>query len=438
MCSMKRIAIGAALAMSPVATIAQDAASNSAANAQADPYATIDARLPPDAQAAVTGINAFSIDLYRLGLRDGTNLFLSPASVSTAVALAYRGAAGRTADELRKVLHYAALPDAYFRASAAVFATMTFSGNGRLLQAGNAIWVQDGMPLKPDYLADIATSMKAGVQRTDFAADPEKSRVDINRAVATATHDRVARLLEPGVVTHETRGVLVNTIYWKGRWQHPFPADATLNEPFWRLGGGTQSTRLMHQRGSFVVVERNGVQAITLPYVGGEVDMTILLPRAATGLPKLEAGLTGDELARWFAMVDHAAPRDSILTLPRMHLEWQRDLKDTLIAMGAPTPFGDDADFTGMVTFPYPGSRAGEIGLKISHVIHQARLDVDEQGAEAAAATAVMDVAVTAMRRGPPPPPPIVFRANRPFFFLLRDRRTGLILFMGRYVAPPT
>ena len=120
-----------------------------------------------------------------------------------------------------------------------------------------------------------------------------------------------------------------------------------------------------------------------------------------------------------------------------MHLEWRRDLVPTLQALGTRTGFGDNADFSGMAAAPFPGEAPGAIGLKITKVIHQTYLDVDEQGSEVAAATAVlMDMIVTGARRGPPPPPPFVFRADRPFIFLLRDRRTNLILFMGRYVTP--
>jgi serpin B len=195
----------------------------------------------------------------------------------------------------------------------------------------------------------------------------------------------------------------------------------------------------MHQRDRFSVVERGGVQAIELPYVGEEVSMVVFLPHSPRGSPKFEAGLTDQGFKGWFAALDAAEPRDTSLTLPKMHLEWQNDLSGTLADMGAPTAFGDEADFSGMAIFPYPGSAEDEAGLKISHVIHKACLDVDEEGAEAAAATAVeagADMIVTGLSGGPPPPPPIIFRADRSFLFVLRDERTGLILFMGRYVAP--
>jgi serpin B len=163
----------------------------------------------------------------------------------------------------------------------------------------------------------------------------------------------------------------------------------------------------------------------------------VLLPDGSSGLSQFEKKLTDGELKRWLSDLDAAVPRDTIVTLPKMHLKWRSDLVPTLEALGATTAFGDDADFSGMAVEPFPGEVPGAIGLKIKKVIHQTFLDVDEQGSEAAAATAVlMDVIVTGARRGPPPPPPFVFRADKPFLFFLRDRRTNLILFMGRYVTP--
>jgi len=434
---LKSIGYLAALAaFLAVPAVAQDAAPPPASEPA---NATIAANLPPDAQSAVSGINAFSVDLYKRTLVPDENLFISPASVSTAMALAYRGAAGTTADELRTVLHYGAAPDAYFRASAAVFASMNFSGNGRTLQTANAIWIQQGMPLRPDYLADVQSFMKAGLSQTDFARDPERSRRDINAWVAASTRDRITNLLRPEDLSKDTSAVLVNAIYWKGRWLGTFDKNDTKPDPFTRLDGSKVTTPLMHQRANFSVVERSGVKAIDLPYLGNEASLTVFLPNSPNGLQKFEQKLTAADLTAWFAALDASKMRDTVLTLPKMHLEWRKDLADTLVAMGAGTAFAKKADFSGMVTFPYPGANPDAVGLRIARVIHKSWLDVDEEGAEAAAATAVVmeDIMVSGRRADePPPPPPIIFRADKPFLLVLRDNRTGLILFMGRYVGP--
>jgi serpin B len=191
----------------------------------------------------------------------------------------------------------------------------------------------------------------------------------------------------------------------------------------------------MTVRGEYRATERGGTKAIEIPFVGDEVAMVVLLPKNAPGLQRLERELTPAEFARWVDRLEAAHSRNTVLTLPRMRLRWRQDLASTLSAMGAPTPFGDDAGFSGIAAMPYPGEIANAIGLKIKRVIHQTFFDLDEHGAEAAAATAVvMEVVVSG--RSAAPPPPFVFRADHPFLFMLRDRRTGAILFMGRYVTP--
>lgn len=192
---------------------------------------------------------------------------------------------------------------------------------------------------------------------------------------------------------------------------------------------------LMHQFGHFQALRRGSVSAIQLPYKGGEVALVAFLPDAHDGLPRFEEKLTAKDLAKWFDALDRTEPRETRLTLPRLKLRWGRDLADTLKAMGAPLAFSDDADFSGMANLPYPGGDPAEIGLKISHVIHEATVEVDETGSEASAATAVF-VIISSRRIGPPPQPPFVFRADKPFLFALRDLRTGLALFVGRYVRP--
>jgi len=402
-----------------------------------EPIRTIAAVIGADAKAAVAGINAFSIDLYRRTLVADENHFLSPASVSVAVGLAYRGARGTTAAELEKTFHFGKPPHDYLRANGQLLETMSFAAPRRELRTANAVWVQDGMPLLPDYEQDLAAFAKAGLQRVDFRGDTDAARLKVNGWVAERTRDKIRDLLQPGDVSEDTRAVLVNAIYWKGGWASAFDRKQTKPEPFNLLEGGQVTAPLMSQRSDFQVIERGGTKAIALPYVGNEVEMVVLLPSSAKGLPKLEEKLTAGNLADWLGDLAKAPRRETILTMPRMHLEWRADLKELLKAMGAPAAFSNDADFLGIATFPYPGEDPRAIGLKIKHVIHKTYLDVDETGSEAAAATAVvMDVIVSGLRRAPPPPPPFIFRADKPFLFLLRDRRTGLILFMGRYVKP--
>lgn len=396
----------------------------------------IAATVDSDGAAAIAGINAFSLDLYRATLVADDNHFLSPASVSVAVGMAYRGARGTTASELEKVMHFGKAPREYLRANGQVLDTMNFGGPRRELRTANAIWLQDGTAFVPDFEQDMANFAKAGIQRVDYRRDPEAARAKVNGWVAERTRDKIKDLLTQDDVTKDTRAILVNAIYWKGNWASVFDKALTKREDFTALQGSKAAIPLMTQGEEFQVLERNGVKAILLPYVGGEMDMAVFLPNSAKGLPKFEQGLTADGLSKWLKDLSDAPSRMTILTLPKLRLDNRTDLKETLSAMGAPTAFSDDADFSAMAVYPQPGETPAAIGLKISKVIHQTYLDVDEVGSEAAAATAVMNIMVTSGRRGPPPPPPFIFRADKPFLFLLRDRRTGLILFMGRYVKP--
>jgi serpin B len=311
----------AATAMFPVSATAHKTGAHSPATAQSNPYASINARLPADAQGVVTGVNAFSLALYKRTIAPGDNLFLSPASISTAMALAYRGARGKTAEELRGALHYGASPGTYFRASARVFATMSSSARGGVLKTANSIWVQDDMPLKPDYQLDVQREMKASLHRSNFKSNPDHSRQNINAWVANSTNNRITDLLAPGDLNNATRAVLVNAIYWKGRWDWPFDKSKTQIKSFTRLDGTNQPTWLMQKRSYFSVIERGGVQAIMLPYIGGAMSMVVFLPHSPKGLPKFEDGLTDLELARWLNALSVAPQRDTILTFPALRAQ---------------------------------------------------------------------------------------------------------------------
>lgn len=402
-----------------------------------EPIRTVPAEIDADAKSSITGINAFSLDLYRRTLAAGENHFLSPASVSIAVALAYRGARGATATELERVMHFGKPPRDYLRATAPLLETMTFAGPRRELRTANALWLQEGMPLVPDYEQDMTRFARAGLQRVNFRDDPDTARLKVNGWVAETTRDKIRDLLLPDDVRTDTAAILVNAIYWKGGWAEAFDKGLTKVEPFTQLNSDTVSTPLMHQRSHFRVLERGDIRAILLPYVGNEIEMAVFLPDSAKGLPKFEEKLTARDLSDWLDRLASAEARETILTLPRMHIEWRQDLMDSIKAMGAPTPFSGGADFSGIATTSGPDGVSLDAGLKIGKVIHKTYIDVDENGSEAAAATAVVAVVITSGRSGPPPPPPFTFRADKPFLFLLRDRRTGLILFMGRYVKAP-
>lgn len=436
---MRRPSLAAAFALAgllPVPVGAQESDPESPATEEASIEPTITVSLDPDAKALVESTNAFSLDLLREASPPDANLIVSPASVSAAVGFAYRGAVGDTASQLKTVMRYPFDPEQNLRASGALMETMSFSAKGRDLRTANAIWLQEGMPFEERFEQDMMAHAKAGIGRANFMADPDGATRLVNRWVKDATSGNIPELLEPGIVTDQTRAVLVNAVWFKAEWQFPFRTDATRSEPFTAIDGSISTTSLMHQWGRYAAFRRDGVSAIQLPYKGGEVALVVLLPDKAGALPKFEESLTPKALSRWLADLDKTAPRDTVLTLPKLKLRWHSDLAEDLARMGAPIAFSGGADFSAMARLPYPGGNPEEIGLKISHVIHEATIEVDEVGSEASAATAVVMGIVVSGSRGPPPPPPFVFKADKPFLFALRDLRTGLLLFVGRYVRP--
>lgn len=382
------------------------------------------------------GSNAFALDLYREVARDGDNLFFSPASISLAMGYAYRGADGETAQQMRDVMHFGASPEGYLSGAGALDRLMNLSGDGRELRSANAFWVRDRLELVPGFEADLQREASGSFRRVNFASDPEAAREEINRWVAERTNDRIEDLIAKGVIGSKTAAVLVNAIYWKADWLKPFRAESTRPEPFFMADGNRIETDLMKARNDFRGIERGSVKLVELPYAGEEVSMVAILPDEPDGLAALEDSLTASRLEDWLGRLDEAEPYDTVLTIPKMSLDWNADLGSALKRMGAPLPFTDQANFDRMAAFPQ-SSLSDWCGLTISNVIHKANIDVDEKGSEAAAVTAVvMGGVIVTGSRGPPPPPPFVFRADHPFMFLLRDKRSGAILFIGRLVDP--
>jgi serpin B len=410
----------------------QDAAPGGDVPEDEAPAPPVPAPLSAAGSSFVAGMNAFAVDLYKAQPDPAANIFISPASVSTALALAYRGAAGETAAEMRAAMHYPSSPEASAAAAGEVLATMTAKGPGRELATANSIWVQQGLPLRRTYVDDLAIRFGAPLNPVDFRTDAEGARLRINAWVEARTRKRIVELLHPGDVGPRTKAVLVNALYLKAGWSSPFPRDNTRDRPFRTLDGRQVMAALMERKGDLRIAEADGVQAAALPYAG-YFEMLVFLPKSPTALPRFERRLTPAALAAWGRRIERAPWTPTILTLPKFRLEWRADLTPALERLGLRRAFSDRADFSGAKTVePASGDDNGD-PIKIDNIIHQTFLDVDEMGSEAAAATAVGAIVVTGTRGGPPP---AVFRADRPFLFLIRDTRTGAILFMGRMADP--
>jgi serpin B len=380
---------------------------------------------PADAGLAAEAINDFGLELLREATAHDANAVLSPASIVLALAMARAGARGDTAAQMDEVMRGAASDDhaSWLNALDAALAARSGTFKDRLnkdadvlLRIANQSFAQADFPWEASYLDALAARFGAGLRLVDFREHAEDSRRDVNAWVAEQTEDRIPELLAEGTVDELTRLVLVNAIYLKAAWFSPFEKEATDPGAFYRLDGSRIDVPTMHHIAGFQYAEGSDWQAVELPYVGRQLAMLIVLP---DNLLAFEAALDGSGLATITAAL---ADRRVKLSLPRFGAESKLNLSEVLVTMGMPLAFDPGlADFSGITPIS---------DLYISGVIHQANIDVDEEGTEAAAATGVV-LGVTSM-----PPEPVPMTVDRPFLFALRDLETGAILFLGRVVEP--
>ncbi len=383
--------------------------------------------LSASGQAVAAATNRFAHDLYRQLSQEPGNHFFAPASINTALALAYGGARGTTAEEMAQVLHFGRLGAEVhtgFRDLAAFLPTVAQpTRKPPVLSVANALWCQDGFPLQTDYLQLTNLNYAAGLRRLDIANDPDKARRTINAWVEEQTRDKIKELLKSGQVTADTRLVLTNAIYMKATWLRPFEPDRTGKEDFAVTAERKVSVPMMRQTTHFRYGATDDAQIVELPYEGGSLSMVVVLPRQKNGLADLEKKLAQQPewLGNQFGTLNLAKVN---LKLPKFKARSSFELSRTLGAMGMRQAFlPNGADFSGITT-----SEPLFIGL----VVHQAFVAVDEEGTEAAAATAIT------MRAGSAARPETIhdFHADHPFLYFIRDVRSGAILFMGRLSAP--
>jgi serpin B len=387
-----------------------------AAVAQSNPSPT------PDQAAVVDGSNAFAVDLYAQLRKQNGNLFFSPESISTAFAMAYAGASGTTAAQMAATLHFTLPPDKLHPAMGALLAGLNGPHAGYQLRVADALWAEKDFTFLDDFLKLTSSDYGAGFNRVDFKSAPEASRATINQWVEEKTEDKIKNLMPAGSVTPATRLVLTNAIYFKGDWQSQFDKAQTKDEDFHPSATQAVKAQLMHLTSKLGYFNGGTFQAVDIPYKTGELSMIVLLPNDAGALPALEQSLTAANARQWLSQFRPGSK--IVLTLPKFKMTQQFQLGGTLSAMGMSTAFARGAaDFSGMT---------GKRDLWISAAIHKAYIDVNEEGTEAAAATGIVMRSMIAAR----PEPPIVFRADHPFLFLIRDNHSGAILFMGRVNDP--
>jgi serpin B len=376
--------------------------------------------------------NRFAYDLYETLAKNpansGQNLFYSPFSLSSALAITGEGAKGKTHDEIFSVFHFPKNDTVRQSGFARINDGMNTANAGYTLRTANALWAEKRYPFLPAFTGIARQYYSAEVTNLDFKNNPEESRATINQWVEQKTENKIRDLLPSGSIDSLTRLVITNAVYFNGTWVRPFDAAQTKEADF-RTGTGTSvKARMMENTGSgarYTYAETDSVQYIELPYIHNStkaLSMIVILPKG-DDLKPAEAVLNDNNLS---ALQDSAFSQRVDLYLPKFRMDTEYRLPQTLSAMGMPTVFTEGAaDFSGM---------DGSKNLFISDVIHKAFIDVNENGTEAAAATAVVINWAMAAPGGSPPVPE--FRADHPFVFLIQDKETGTFLFIGRVANP--
>jgi serine protease inhibitor len=378
--------------------------------------------------------NAFAIDLYQKLKDQPGNLFFSPYSISDSLAMTYAGARGQTATEMANVLHFdPAQADVHAAFGQLNKRINEVQHHGRVtLLSANSLWCQKDYPFTRAFLKLVQKDYDAEAQTVDFINHPSAAQNRINSWVARKTDGKIQNLIEKGQLTPATTLILCNAIYFKGKWQTQFDPADTKPAPFDIATNQTVTVPMMSVHGAFAIAfdEEDSVELLEMPYIGNDLSMIILLPANEPSfehrwkqtpqppLSELEKKLTAGNLDLWCHRVDGTSPDDATISIPRFTTTQSFDLSEQLKSMGMSSAFNDAADFSGM---------DGTTNLYISKVLHQAYVKVDEEGTEAAAATAI-----NMMVKGVPE----LFIADRPFIFLIRDNASGQILFLGRMVDP--
>lgn len=381
------------------------------------------ASVAPNAADAARADDQLGIDLLTSIGSQRDNLVVSPASVALALQMVAAGAKGTTADELATVLH---VPDPA-AAGAALLRSLQSVAQDRTntLRVSNTVWAQQGLPVTPAFTDTLRTGFASPLRQADFVGDPAGATGAINGTVAGQTDGMIKQLFPPGSLDSTTRLVLTNAVYLAASWARAFDPKLTASAPFTTADGSVVRVPMMRHaddqapdaKPTFGYAAGPGYQAVTLPYTGGKLAFTVLLPTSGTSLAPLVTELRGGGLAAALAAV---RPTALDISMPKFTLSSNLDLSGTLAKLGMPDAFTDKADFSGITTAE---------PLTIQTVRHDAVVRVDEHGTTAAAATG-LGMAATAMADR------ITVTVNRPFLFVITDTATGAPLFLGRVTNP--
>ena len=348
------------------------------------------------------------------------NVFFSPYSLSTAMAMMYAAAEGETKQQIQKTFHYPSM-DILNPNSAALYNQFNKPNSDYKLATVNDLWMEQVLTPTKSYVDTVQRYYGGQVTNLNFNGSPEPSRLIINKKIAQHTNQMIPELLPKGSIPSSVVAVLTNAVYFKGDWKMPFEANSTYEQPFYPLTGEPSDVKMMNMQTDFGYSEDKQVQVVQLPYKGDDLSMLVVLPKSKgkVAMQQLVRDLSADKIKKWNKDL---VTQEVNLSLPKFKLTERYDMKGLLSEMGMPSAFKDKATFK---LFDEP------LAIKVDDVYHQAVVIVDEKGTEAAAATAIVAVEASA-----PISQPVEFKADHPFMFMIKDNKTDAILFLGQVNKP--
>ena len=395
----------------------------SAINHQAPPIEVMTTVATPEGiKEVITANNQFAFDMYQQinGQPDQAdkNVFFSPYSLSTAMAMLYTAAEGETKAQIQKTFHYPA-PAILNPNSAALYNQFNKPNPDYKLATVNDLWMQQGLTPTKSYIDTVQRYYSGQVTALDFEGSPDPARQTINKKIADKTKQLIPELLPKGSIKSDTAVVLTNTVYFKGDWTLPFTAERTSAQPFYNAIGRASTVQMMQQQSYFSYYEDKHIQVVQLPYKGDDLSMLVVLPKLnhKLAMQQLAKSLNATKIKQWSAGL---VRQEVDLQLPKFKLDARYQMKTLLADMGMPRAFNNEAEFNLYADGP---------PIKLDEVYHQAVVTVDEKGTEAAAAAGAVGMYVGRSY-------PVEFKADHPFMFVIKDNKTDAILFLGQVNKP--
>ena len=374
------------------------------------------ASTPEGVKQVVTANNQFAIDLYqqinKQAKQAENNMFFSPYSLSTAMAMLYAAAEGETKQQIQKTFHYPT-PAILNPNSAALYNQFNKPNPNYDLSTVNDLWMRQGLSPNQTYLDTVKRYYGGQVTNLDFASRPEPSRQTINKTIANHTKQMIPELLPEGSIKSSTAAVLTNAVYFKGDWKSAFAG--SYKSDFIDYDGNDSAVKMMTKTANFGYTEDEKVKVLNLPYKGDDLSMIVILPQSKgkLAMQALVKNLSADQIGQWTHNMKIKAVD---LQLPKFKMEQDYKMDELLAEMGMPIAFDSRADFSLF---------NNKLPLAVDSIIHKAVIEVDEKGTVAAAATSIGPVLVSANYD-------VEFNANRPFIFMIKDNKTDAILFFGQ------